>query len=434
MLLPARLAAAGLLACAATALAGPFDKKPEVTAAQINEALGIEMFTETPLWEEDESAVAKRLEWPEESRTTELASYRRYALKPRKRAPGDQAEDDNSPVPPTKRFFDFTPIVVGGRNAFSAALYATGGKPEMVSLVFANKGDADDWDKLRADMEGDEKTLEAALTGLLGEPKRDSFGKRELRERVSRWDWNGTAILLSTQDNNYVGLRLVPVAVADNAGVGKVVEDREMQQILEKRIERRDNGDVVVTEIPMVDQGPKGYCVPATWERYLRYLKIPADMYVLAMAGNTEMGGGTSLNALNESVDNLAQLYKRRVEVLRHDVSLREVKRYIDKGLPLMWVCFVDSRWDDTIDERAKNRKKVDDMKDWKKELEYYRDKSAQAKGGFGTGHMRMIIGYNEKTDELAISDSWGEQTAERWVTEEEAKAMSGGQMSIIKY
>ena len=32
--------------------------------------------------------------------------------------------------------------------------------------------------------------------------------------------------------------------------------------------------NVVVTDIPMVDQGPKGYCVPATWERYLRYLGI----------------------------------------------------------------------------------------------------------------------------------------------------------------
>jgi hypothetical protein len=35
----------------------------------------------------------------------------------------------------------------------------------------------------------------------------------------------------------------------------------------------------------MVDQGPKGYCVPATFERAMRTMGIDADMYLLAMVG-----------------------------------------------------------------------------------------------------------------------------------------------------
>ncbi|GDY18595.1 hypothetical protein LBMAG55_19180 [Verrucomicrobiota bacterium] len=52
----------------------------------------------------------------------------------------------------------------------------------------------------------------------------------------------------------------------------------------------------------MVNQGPKGYCVPATWERVLRYMGIPADMYVLAMVGQSGAGGGTSLSTLAAGV------------------------------------------------------------------------------------------------------------------------------------
>ena len=58
------------------------------------------------------------------------------------------------------------------------------------------------------------------------------------------------------------------------------------------------NGDVILKDIPMVNQGPKGYCVPATWERAMRYMGVPADMYVLAMAGQSGAGGGTSVVAI----------------------------------------------------------------------------------------------------------------------------------------
>jgi hypothetical protein len=48
-------------------------------------------------------------------------------------------------------------------------------------------------------------------------------------------------------------------------------------------------------------------------------------------------------------------------------------------------------------------------------------------------GHVCMIIGYNEKTGELAVSDSWGPQFAERWITADEAKAVSQDRFFVIR-
>ena len=43
-----------------------------------------------------------------------------------------------------------------------------------------------------------------------------------------------------------------------------------------------------------------------------------------------------------------------------------------------------------------------------------------------------MIIGYNEKSREIALSDSWGSEYRERWMTEEEAAAIKQGSMATI--
>ena len=45
---------------------------------------------------------------------------------------------------------------------------------------------------------------------------------------------------------------------------------------------------------------------------------------------------------------------------------------------------------------------------------------------------MCMIIGYNEATGELCVSDSWGPQYAERWITMEEANAITQNDLTVI--
>jgi hypothetical protein len=47
-------------------------------------------------------------------------------------------------------------------------------------------------------------------------------------------------------------------------------------------------------------------------------------------------------------------------------------------------------------------------------------------------GHVCLLIGCNRKTGELATSDSWGPEFAERWITLEEARALSQGDLGAI--
>lgn len=48
--------------------------------------------------------------------------------------------------------------------------------------------------------------------------------------------------------------------------------------------------------------------------------------------------------------------------------------------------------------------------------------------------HLCLIVGYNDKTDEIAVSDSWGPRFELRWITADAANAVSNGKFYIIDF
>ncbi len=458
----------------------PVDNTP-LNVDKVNRLFGIPMFQSPLLWNEDSVAVAQRLGWPEESRTSSQSSYRLY---------------------PT----DANPVNILGARAYSCVLYATQGKPTEVSIVFVNEGDYEWTRKFLAEasataqrlkppddstttprpgsdanpstnaapsvpdsagtptgienlhlndddmsnidqkvhddfeqaLKHDAQTITDALTKLFGDPAHQGFGggDSETRERVLRWDWQGHAFLLSTPKDAYVTLRIVPVAFADNYGTADAIAHDDLRDLLLQRVTRANSGDVVVSEIPMVDQGPKGYCVPATWERYLRYLGIPADMYVLAMAAGTSRHG-TNLEAMVENVGSLVSEYHRRIDTFPGDLDLDMISKNIDAGLPIMWSCTIHVPFERAISRRMQDRSRVTDWNAWAArlqagdELEIAQEITGAPPAG---GHQRMIIGYNAKTGEIAISDSWSKAFAIRWMTLREANAINLGQSYVISF
>ena len=395
-----------------------------VTFEELNAAFGIPVWSDDNLWDDDAASTAVRLAWPEESKTSTDSSYRKYPK------PAD--------------------LVLGVRP-YSLALYGESGKPLRLSLMFANKGDAVDYAPEAGDaraarerkkqardfkdaMEKDAGAISAALTALLGPPSADRFGQgSQTRENVQRWDWNGHAILLASPRDEYVALRILPLDVADAQGKSRI-PDAELRQRLLSRVERRPNGDVILKDMPMVDQGPKGYCVPATWERAMRYMAIPADMYVLAMAGETGAGGGTSIPAIVSGARESIIRGGRRLDSENGKISVRTVEKYINRGLPLMWTMYSMDSVNGDLNARMTKRTESTDPADWLKVLEPVRKSAKKISTDVKQGHMCMIIGYNEKTREIAVSDSWGPGFAERWMTEEEANAVSQGQLMAINF
>lgn len=391
---------------------------------EVNAACGAPLFGDENLWDDDAAAVAQRLGWPRESETSLDASYRLY--------PDASA-----------RFL--------GARPYSQALYGEDGRVSALSLVFANKGDAvatvtgladnRDLRQRRAELrtnkkaiEADEETLGAALRGLFGEPATARFGQgSRTRETVQRWDWQGHAFLLSAPRGEYVSLRILPSASADAGGKSRLA-DQVIRERAASRVERRPNGDVVITDIPMVDQGPKGYCVPATWERVMRWMGVPADMYVLAMAGNTGAGGGTSGDDIMWGARDAVTRAGRRLDSPSLKPVPSSVAEFIDRGLPVMWGMFSTPEFNRAADGRLAARRDMTDPAAWSGSLARAREAAGDLVKDPAAAHLCLIIGYNEQTGELAVSDSYGPGHEERWITAEEAAAVSQGRFYVIEF
>ncbi|MDF1752321.1 MAG: C39 family peptidase [Verrucomicrobiales bacterium] len=164
-----------------------------------------------------------------------------------------------------------------------------------------------------------------------------------------------------------------------------------------------NSGDVYVSEVPMVDQGGKGYCVVASVQRLFEYYGVPCDMHQLAEIAGANPRTGTSSFETNKQLGSIDHLFKMRYSCLgimsqRGDLREMEdpekgylgeifdgddfdkaVRKYTDAGIPLLWSLEVG---------RFQEEPPI----------------SEQASGG----HMRLIIGYNDEKDRILFSDSWG--------------------------
>ena len=177
-----------------------------------------------------------------------------------------------------------------------------------------------------------------------------------------------------------------------------------------KYVDKKDNGDVLVDKIPMIDQGPKGYCVPATLARIGQHYGVDISMHEIAMIADSTSGGGTSPTLAMQSLKKNYARVKLKIRDIRvnvpgvyksgrtmsqkeaYDLSQsiedkdrnllkfeKEIMKRIDKGYMIAWSMVVG-----LLPENGK---------------------PVRQNGG---GHMRMIIGYNKDKKEIIFSDSWG--------------------------
>lgn len=403
---------------------GPNDK---LDPAVVNEAIGQPVFGETSLWESSAEEIAKKLGIPTESKTKNASSFRSYT------------KDD---------------YLMFGAHPFSVAMYAENDKVTSFSLVFANKGDLFSakgggemhFDKdtppaqaaaiVKKAMDKDLEAISAALTKTLGAPKKERFGEGKSgvgRMNMQRWDWRGHSILLADAEGEYVGVQIVTTAFAEAGGKVADTTDTVIKARVLANLEKRENGDIVVGDLPMVDQGPKGYCAPATAERAMRYLGVPADMYILANAGQTGYGGGTSVEMLLEGMAGQIRSKRRSFDAWTGEMKFKELQKYIDRGVPVMWCLCSTKGFNDTANSRTKERKSVTDWAAWKEKVTKESAANSLPKDK-DTRHVVLIMGYNKETNEIAFSDSWGEDFKERWITLPEAQQVSDDRFYVIGF
>lgn len=109
--------------------------------------------------------------------------------------------------------------------------------------------------------------------------------------------WSST----NRKEPEYITLELLPpgeapknlrASLKSTAGAGNLSE-----QV------KQDAAGSRYLEIPMVDQGGKGYCVAATVERILRYYGSDIDQHVIAQLAASDANAGTSFEAMVDALE-----------------------------------------------------------------------------------------------------------------------------------
>jgi hypothetical protein len=225
---------------------------------------------------------------------------------------------------------------------------------------------------------------------------------------------------------------------------------------LPANVKREANGDVVIANVPMVDQGPKGYCAVATAERVFKYYGIPVDQHEMAQIADTSDGGGTSPDKMYAALNKL----EGRLGVSVRVIEDWDFKKFMDKvadynkeakrakkaevdASPRGNVIYINEIIEQmdgevlkiarTERDRAgfgKFQRNVAALIDqgipvmWSVSLGLLPEKEIPQANG---GHMRLIIGYNAKTAEMLYSDSWGADHALKRMPTANAYTMTNG-------
>jgi hypothetical protein len=204
---------------------------------------------------------------------------------------------------------------------------------------------------------------------------------------------------------NYLSLVMRNYAASD-----RVNSEAKTKAFLEKTA----TGDVFISKIPMIDQGDKGYCVPATLTRIGQHYGVDLSMHELAMVANSSSDGGTSPSRAMDAVK------KGRIAL-----SIRDIKvSFFGKKTPYLLSASEIRSMAKEISDKDRNMAKFEKeiikrinrgrMVAWSMMVGAFPEKGVR-EGTWG-GHMRMIMGYNAKTREILYSDSWGHgHELKRW-------------------
>jgi len=217
-------------------------------------------------------------------------------------------------------------------------------------------------------------------------------------------------------------------------------------------------GDVTIKDLPMVDQGEKGYCVVASAERVLRYYGVRVDENELAQLANTSSEGGTSFDAMTGTLKKLTARLKIRVRTVDETnvhgllamiadynrlASVKKTKPVPPAG-HMIDVAALYGEMDPAVfrEMRAKNHAA---MTSFEHKVKMHVDKGVpllwtvmlgivpepHVKAPQPAGHMRVIIGYNEKKKEIVYSDSWGMGNESKRMALADAWAINTGLTTI---
>ena len=318
------------------------------------------------------------------------------------------------------------------------AHYDRSAKLALLDIIYANKGDSANEERFKNIIRNAARTISDTLSSWGGAPVRCSYGHKKMRHSARKWVGKNVEFYLEYVREEYTILHIhfvkVYQAVESKPPAGSSplkhagFRDYSVKgKDFTRNLKRNNFGDVYIDNIPMVDQGSKGYCVPATIERVLRYYGINnVNMHQIADAAKTKDGGGTYAKSAMRAMGSVRKSAGLKTSVLG-DIRMKLVMRYIDEGVPLFWVMYTNQEYEKVRRNSLKDRLRTDPEK-WRKIISKYK---VPAKGG---AHMCLVVGYNVLTGEVAVSNSWGDhELVPTWVPVKVASRVSQGKMFALE-
>jgi len=368
------------------------------------------------------------------------------------------------------------------KKAGEVILRSEGGMISMVSMSLFNRGDDGN-----IGMSVFNEKRKDAFNQLSNKTKvrpRDLSKKGTVKLDRQLWMWENSAILLEksiSRDGKtpeFLRLKMKP----KNARKKGIVNRSSLDDNV---VKDKSTGDVYIKDIPMVDQGKKGYCAVASAARIYQYYGLEVDQHELAQIAGTGPGSGTSLGEMVASLKKVTRHVHSKVLVLyeypkgladkmpdgdssyqdysriirNYNMGLKEFARDI-KNYNKIAKKQGKSEFGDDIKTGVVNRQELSRKCDkdiyrsvmvkkssysrFKNKIYTYIDqgipigwclqlgmfKEDNLPQSFG-GHMRLIIGYNKGTDELIYSDSWGDGHGKKRMPTGDAFCMTSALLAL---
>ncbi len=277
---------------------------------------------------------------------------------------------------------------------------------------------------------------EAAVAELAGpgvEPVRERM--RMARETVYSRTWNGSEVrwqLLwceSDRGAEYLTLK----AVHPSAPVEKMrrsVQAAVDRKALPDRVKKGADGSCYL-EVPMIDQGDKGYCAAATVARVIRYYGGELDQNQAAQIIGTDAQFGTSCRELLKKLEREKSMLNIRpnmayefqdfstVEGIRKFISrYNRAARSMRKPAIRLEDHVKNVRGGRVLDLDSLNkvvdplvyrhlRLKDKDLPKFRREVQHMITRGLPILWMI-PGHIRLIVGFDPVKDQIFYSDSWG--------------------------
>ncbi len=303
--------------------------------------------------------------------------------------------------------------------------------PASVVVMLYNKGDDGPIDKKAFDARV--KSAASALTDVCGVKatgKNVHAQESGVRLKAWVWKWEHGAAMLEAHDTGrgkknyeaeFIRLRFSPDAGGLERGGAA---DAGSRRDLAANVQRSASGDVLIAGIPMVDQGDKGYCLPATVARIFSYYGMDGvDMHALASLCDTRAGGGTTLPDMLDALEKIGSRFHVRIITFKDkdkrpspaDIVKAYNKEAKRRGLSTFGgfggvsdrdVDAAVSGFDPEVLE-ASFPVKQSHFKKWFQPIYKSIDAGIPVLWAI-PGHMRLIIGYNAQENLIYYSDTWG--------------------------